>query len=42
MAHLIDLVVTIFLIGGAAFLYGSLVSLFGAVVASMISSSLSD
>jgi amino acid transporter len=36
VAHLIDLVVTIFLIGGAAFLYGTLSSLFGAVVASMI------
>jgi len=36
IAHLIDLVVTIFLIGGAAFLYGPLSALFGAVVASMI------
>jgi amino acid transporter len=36
VAHLIDLVVTIFLIGGAAFLYGPLSALFGAVVASMI------
>ncbi len=36
VAHLIDLVVTIFLIGGAAFLYGPLSTLFGAVVASMI------
>lgn len=36
VAHLLDLVVTIFLIGGAAFLYGPLSALFGAVVASMI------
>ncbi len=36
VAHLIDLVVTIFLIGGASFLYGTLSSLFGAVLASMI------
>jgi len=36
VAHLIDLIITIFLIAGAAFLYGSLVSLYGAVVAAMI------
>jgi len=36
VAHVIDLVVTIFLIGGASFLYGTLVSLYGSVIASMI------
>ena len=36
VAHLIDLVVVIFLIGGASFLYGTLVSLYGSVIASMI------
>lgn len=35
-AHLFDLVVVIILIGGASFLYGTLVSLYGSVVASMI------
>jgi len=35
-AHLLDLVVTITLIGSAAFLYGTLSSLYGAVMASMI------
>ncbi len=36
IAHLIDLVLTIALVGTAAFLYGSLLALFGAIVASMI------
>ena len=36
MAHLIDLLVTVLLIGAAAFLYGTLSSLYGAVMASMI------
>lgn len=36
VAHLIDLVVTIFLVGAASFLYGTLVSLYGSVIASMI------
>jgi amino acid transporter len=36
VAHLFDLVVVIVLIGGASFLYGTLVSLYGSVVASMI------
>jgi amino acid transporter len=36
VAHLIDLVVVVFLIGGASFLYGTLVSLYGSVIASMI------
>ncbi len=36
VAHLFDLVVTVFLIGGASFLYGTLVSLYGTVIASMI------
>ncbi len=36
VAHLIDLIVVVFLIGGASFLYGSLVSLYGSVIASMI------
>ena len=36
IAHLFDLVVVVFLIGGASFLYGTLVSLYGSVVASMI------
>ena len=36
VAHLFDLVVVIFLIGGASFLYGTLVSLYGSVIASMI------
>lgn len=36
IAHLIDLVVTIVLIGLASFLYGTISSLYGAVVASMI------
>jgi amino acid transporter len=36
IAHLIDLVVVISLIAGASFLYGTLVSLYGSVVASMI------
>jgi hypothetical protein len=36
MAHLLDLVVTILLIGSAAFLYGTISSLYGAVMASMI------
>ena len=36
VAHLIDLVVVIFLIGGASFLYGTLVSLYGSVIASMV------
>lgn len=35
-AHLMDLVITILLVGAAAFLYGSLQSLFAAVIASMI------
>ncbi|MGC8586319.1 MAG: APC family permease [Candidatus Micrarchaeia archaeon] len=35
-AHLFDLVVTIFLIAGAAFLYGPFSSLYGAVAAAMI------
>jgi amino acid transporter len=36
VAHLIDLVITVALIGSAAFVYGTLSSLFGNVVASMI------
>ena len=36
VAHLIDLIVVVFLIGGASFLYGTLVSLYGSVIASMI------
>jgi amino acid transporter len=36
VAHLLDLVVTIALIGLAAFLYGTISSLYGAVMASMI------
>jgi amino acid transporter len=36
VAHAIDLVVTVALIGGSAFLYGTLASLFGNVVAAMI------
>jgi amino acid transporter len=36
VAHVIDLIVTVVLIGAAAFLYGSLTSLFGAVIAAMI------
>ena len=36
IAHLLDLVVTIILIGLAAFLYGTISSLYGAVMASMI------
>ncbi len=36
IAHLIDLVVTVVLIGLASFLYGTISSLYGAVVASMI------
>jgi amino acid transporter len=36
VAHLLDLVVTIVLIGLAAFLYGTLSSLYGAVMASMV------
>lgn len=36
IAHLIDLVVTVLLIGLASFLYGTISSLYGAVVASMI------
>jgi len=36
VAHLLDLVVTVVMIGLAAFLYGSLSSLYGAVMASMI------
>lgn len=36
IAHLFDLVVVIILIGGASFLYGTLVSLYGSVIASMI------
>jgi glutamate:GABA antiporter len=36
VAHLIDLLVVIFLIGGASFLYGTLVSLYGSVIASMV------
>jgi len=35
-AHLFDLIVTVFLIAGAAFLYGPFSSLYGAVVAAMI------
>lgn len=35
-AHLFDLIATIFLIAGAAFLYGPFSSLYGAVVAAMI------
>ncbi|MEM3186477.1 MAG: APC family permease [Conexivisphaerales archaeon] len=35
-AHTMDLIITIFLVGAAAFLYGSLQSLFAAVIASMI------
>jgi amino acid transporter len=35
-AHAMDLIITIFLVGAAAFLYGSLQSLFAAVIASMI------
>jgi hypothetical protein len=35
-AHLVDLVVTILLIGSAAYLYGTISSLYGAVMASMI------
>jgi len=35
-AHLFDLVVTVVLIGLAAFLYGTLQALFGAIIASMI------
>lgn len=35
-AHLLDLVVTVLLIGLASFLYGTISSLYGAVVASMI------
>jgi amino acid transporter len=36
IAHMVDLVVTVVLIGLAAFLYGTLSSLYGAVMASMI------
>jgi amino acid transporter len=36
VAHLLDLAVTVILIGLAAFLYGTLSSLYGAVMASMI------
>jgi amino acid transporter len=36
IAHLLDLVVTVILIGLAAFLYGTISSLYGAVMASMI------
>jgi amino acid transporter len=36
IAHLLDLVVTVVLIGLAAFLYGTISSLYGAVMASMI------
>jgi amino acid transporter len=36
VAHIIDLVVVIFLIAGASFLYGTLVSLYGSVIASMV------
>lgn len=36
VAHVIDLIVTVVLIGAAAFLYGSFTSLFGAVIAAMI------
>ena len=36
IAHLLDLVVTVLLIGLAAFLYGTLSSLYGAVMASMV------
>lgn len=36
IAHLIDLVLTIALVGSTAFLYGTLQALFGAIVASMI------
>ncbi len=36
VAHVFDLVVTLFLIGGAAFLYGPFSSLYGAVAAAMI------
>jgi amino acid transporter len=35
-AHLLDLIATVLLIGAAAFLYGTLSSLYGAVMASMI------
>ncbi len=35
-AHLLDLVITVTLIGLASFLYGTIMSLYGAVVASMI------
>lgn len=35
-AHTMDLIITVFLVGIAAFLYGSLQSLFAAVIASMI------
>ncbi|MEM0074844.1 MAG: APC family permease [Conexivisphaerales archaeon] len=36
VAHIVDLVITIALIGAASFFYGTLTSLYGAVVASMI------
>ncbi len=36
VAHLVDLVVTVFLIGLAAFLYGTISSLYGVLVASMV------
>jgi glutamate:GABA antiporter len=36
IAHLVDLVVTVLLVGLAAFLYGTLSSLYGAVMASMV------
>jgi amino acid transporter len=36
VAHVIDFVITIGLVGGAAFLYGSISQLYGAVAASMI------
>jgi len=36
VAHLLDLVVTILLIGSAAYLYGTISSLYGAVMASMM------
>jgi amino acid transporter len=36
IAHLIDLVITVSLIGAASFLYGTFSSLFGAVIAAMI------
>ena len=36
VAHLVDLAVTVFLIGLAAFLYGTISSLYGVLVASMV------